>query len=132
GSTPFEANEIYANGGYGLIVQDGLPGTTTMVGNPDLAKARGNKVHDNFRSGISAGGNVLVVGNTVTGQGNADEAGIALGGGEARANIVRDNFNGITAGGLVDNNRVYHNSSVGIVANGITAQGNFVYSNAAG
>ena len=70
GSIPIEANEVYGNGGYGLIVSNGVPNTTTVVGNADLTKARGNNVHDNFRGGIFATGGVLVAGNVITGQVN--------------------------------------------------------------
>jgi uncharacterized repeat protein (TIGR01451 family) len=133
GAIPIEANIVSGNGGYGLIVTNSVSGTTTLGGNTDLTKARGNIVHDNFRSGIVVTGGVLVAGNTVYGQGNAKESGIVLNGGEARANVVHDNYDGITAGGLVDDNRVYHNIDAGIVANGgITVQGNVVYSNAVG
>ena len=133
GSIAIEANEVYVNGGFGLLVTNGVVNSTTVVGDADLTKARGNKVHDNFRSGISASGNVLVAGNTVSGQGNANEAGIVLAGGEARDNLVRDNYDGITGTGTMTANRAYHNSHVGIVAaGGDLVVANVIYSNGIG
>src|SRR4029077_406632 len=120
GSVPIEANEVYANGGFGMIVTNSVANTTTVVGNTDLTQSRGNKVHDNLRSGIYVSGSVLVVGNTVSGQGNANEAGIILNPGEARDNIVHDNYNGIAGTGTVTANRVYHNTNVGVIANDST------------
>ncbi|HEV3341825.1 MAG TPA: right-handed parallel beta-helix repeat-containing protein, partial [Pirellulales bacterium] len=135
GSIPIAANVVYGNGGYGLLVTNSVPATTTLVGNADLTKSQGNKVYGNYRSGISAGGSVLVAGNTVSGHVNANEAGIVLtGGAQATDNDVFGNYNGITAtSAAVTANRVYHNSNVGIFASGVDSlRQNVVYSNAAG
>jgi uncharacterized repeat protein (TIGR01451 family) len=133
GSVAIEANEVYQNGGNGLLVSNNVAGTTTVVGRDDLTAGRGNKVHDNFLSGIVASGNVLVVGNAVSGQTNANAAGISLSGAEARKNVVFGNSTGITGSGPITANRVYHNLAVGVVAAGGSAvQDNVVYSNAVG
>ncbi|HEV3343905.1 MAG TPA: right-handed parallel beta-helix repeat-containing protein, partial [Pirellulales bacterium] len=135
GSASIEANTIYGNGGYGLLVTNAVPATTTVVGNADLTKGRGNKVYGNFGSGIAAGGSVLVAGNTVNGQVNANDAGIVLAGGALAAdNDVYGNYDGIVGtAAAVTGNRVYHNTSVGILADGAdSVQQNVVYSNAAG
>ena len=98
----------------------------------------GNQVHDNSSLGIGASGNVLVSGNSVYGQTNA--VGIRLSSGaQATQNVVFDNSEGITAfwydgyGTIINNNRVYHNSNIGIhVYNDSIVQGNTVYSNSVG
>ena len=133
GSIPIEANDVYSNGGFGLIVSNGVTNTTTVVGNSNLTKARGNDVHDNFRGGVSASGNVLVAGNVITGQSNTNAAGLVLNGGTALDNIIEDNFYGIIGTGTATANRVDDNSSAGILAyGGDLVQDNVVYSNGAG
>lgn len=135
GSATIEANTIYGNGGYGLLVTNNVPATTTVVGNADVTKGRGNKVYGNFGNGISANGSVLVAGNTVNGQVNANDAGLVLmAGAQAEDNAIFGNSNGIVAtGAAVTSNRVYHNSNVGILANGgDRLLQNVVYSNATG
>ncbi len=134
-----EANEVFANGGDGIYVENtALPAAT--IGNANLALSRGNRVHDNSGSGIRGGasGVMLVAGNTVYGHSGTNDVGIVLDGPSSSAlrNVTYNNFDGISAnsGALVNENRSYHNSNSGIslnVLSGLTsnANRNVVYSN---
>ena len=94
-----------------------------------------NLVHGNARTGIEAGSAVLVTGNSVYGQMNLGAYGISnfTANAEIASNSVHDNDNGISLTALARDNRVYHNTHIGIVtgAGGII-RNNVVYSNAIG
>ncbi|MEX0642950.1 MAG: right-handed parallel beta-helix repeat-containing protein, partial [Pirellulales bacterium] len=130
--TRVEHNQIYGNLGRGVSVS--ASGPTTIIGHDDLSLGRGNIVHDNGEHGISAGGTVRIVGNTVYGHAANGRAGIdAFGAEQIVSNVVYGNDVGILSVGGVMNNRVYQNRGVGIVtgASG-RVTGNVVYSNGAG
>ena len=74
-----------------------------VVGNANLALGRGNLVLNNSSVGISASGNVLVAGNTVTGQTNSGAVGIASSGATVTDNLVYLNFEGIGGSGALRN-----------------------------
>src|SRR5262249_40163241 len=96
---------------------------------------RNNQVHGNARTGIETGTAVLVTGNTVYGQLSAGAFGITNFGGavEIAANTVYGNDNGISGGAPTHDNRVYHNTHIGIQtgASGVV-RNNTIYSNAIG
>ncbi len=98
----------------------------------------GNTVSGNSSTGINAYNNVLVSSNTVYGQSGSGDIGINLdSGATAIQNVVYSNYNGIVGGGsgnaTINNNRVYNNSNIGILARYLTnANGNVVYSNSIG
>ena len=99
-------NTAYGNA-YGISLSG--PGSTVS----------GNTVFDSTSSGIAATGSIVVSGNTVYGQtGNATGISLTEGRQPRQDNTVYGNTTGIsdTYGGLVSNNRVYDNSSVGITA----------------
>jgi hypothetical protein len=136
GDTRVEESVVFANSTGIVVYNDYYSTTTTVVGNPDLALERGNLVYGNG-TGISASGRVLVAGNTVR---NSGGAGVELSSGATAAkNVVYGNVTGIEAaswngwGVQIDNNRVYANSSTGIVArHDSQIRRNVVYSNAVG
>ncbi len=106
----------------------------TVIGDADLAGA-GNLIYGNA-TGIYASGSVQVVGNTAYG----NSLGIEVDGGAAATeNVIHDNDTGIQLGnyysspGSASDNRVYHNSNIGICAYGNgNVLGNTVYSNSIG
>ncbi|MFM8327181.1 MAG: right-handed parallel beta-helix repeat-containing protein, partial [Pirellulaceae bacterium] len=61
GPSQIEANRIYGNR-VGITVYNSTGGNPAVVGNPDLAAARGNLVYSNNDAGIRVDGNVLVAG----------------------------------------------------------------------
>jgi parallel beta-helix repeat protein len=134
-------NESSANK-YGIVISNPTPGTTATVGNTDLTKGLGNRVHDNSTYGIEAGYYVLVAGNTVfgTGGGQMPPSGTDYGTGivlsataTATENVVWSNGIGIySPQGAVTNNRAFNNSAVGISLVNAIAEGNVVYSNGTG
>lgn len=119
-------NLVYGNGFSGI-----------HASGPSLAADRiviiGNTVRDNAQYGISAYGQVLVTGNTVTGH-TSSYAGIYVQSAEVADNVVYGNTYGIHAyGGIARNNRVYANSISGIRAtNDALIAANVVYSNPIG
>ena len=132
GAATVESNDIYANGGYGVFVLN-----RQVVADRDRPRrplpGPRQPLHDNLRSGISAGGNVLVAGNAISGHTNPAEAGISLAGGEALRNVVHRNATGISGVGAVTANRVHDNSGVGVAAlGGHPVRENVVYANAIG
>jgi autotransporter-associated beta strand protein/parallel beta-helix repeat protein len=136
GNLAIENNDSYLNGGYGVVANNGVNGTQLIIGNADLTLGKGNRVHDNVRSGIAASGYVQVVGNTVYGHLHTNEAGIQVGNGvPVSRNDVFNNYRGIQVLGAttVGENRVYHNTEIGIYAQyASTIRSNVVYSNATG
>lgn len=111
----------------------------TVIGNADLRQGKGNKIYDNSQMGIHAVGNVQIVGNTVYGQSATGSTGVVLESSNAKAvvrnNVVFDNYDGIalTLSGVVEGNRVYHNTRYGIVSSGTaTIRNNVVYNNDVG
>ncbi|HEV8292420.1 MAG TPA: right-handed parallel beta-helix repeat-containing protein, partial [Tepidisphaeraceae bacterium] len=133
-----EGNEVFANGGDGIYVDNNaLPAAT--IGNANLGLGRGNRVHDNSGSGIRGiFGSTVVVGNAVYGHSGTNDTGIIVDGASSSAsrNVVYNNFDGInaTGGALVSENRSYHNSNFGIGLNVVTgnssnATRNVVYAN---
>lgn len=111
----------------------------TIIGNADLRQGKGNKIYDNSQMGIRAVGNVQIVGNTVYGQSATGSTGVMLESANAKAvvrnNVVFDNYDGIALmlSGIVEGNRVYHNTRYGIVSNGTaTIRNNVVYNNDVG
>jgi parallel beta-helix repeat protein len=134
GDAIVEANIAYGNT-FGFDITKGSSGTQVVVGNSDLSLGRGNIVYNNATYGIQGGGGVLIVGNTVYGHTGANDAGIDVGGGIARLNVVYGNYDGIrVSSGTVENNRVYANSNRGIYASpgNATVTGNVIYSNRIG
>ena len=133
GAATIEGNEVFGNREGISIINSAQGAPLAVVGRLDLAAGRGNKVHNNAEMGIRATGNVLVAGNTVYGQTGDRHTGIALSGATASRNIVYDNYDGIV-GGTTENNRVFHNSHVGLVMFNFTglATGNVIYSNGTG
>ena len=135
GATQVEGNVVSNNTGnniFGLYMSNTLGGSPLVVGNSNLTLGKGNIVRDNTH-GVFAWGNVSVAGNTVYNQ--TSGTGISLNNGAtATANVVFDNSVGIfTSSGEVRDNRVYHNSDAGVVADGsplITR--NVIYSNPTG
>jgi Ca2+-binding RTX toxin-like protein len=126
GPVVVEGNEVYGNkDGIGI---GNLATSIARIGNTDLTLGRGNKVHHNAESGISASGLVVIAGNVAN---NNGVVGIAhTGAGSVVANVVFDNYDGIRSGTAV-NNRVYHNTNAGITTyngSGPTI-GNVIYSN---
>src|SRR5262249_6731364 len=90
-----------------------------------------NTTYANTRAGIVVGLGAVALDNQSYGQ--AAGSGIDLLGGEARGNVVFDNFSGIVGAGVYASNRVFHNLDAGISADGgSTVSGNQVYSNAYG
>ncbi len=127
-------NQVYGNT---VGINASIPYNTAAA---NLGSIQDNTVFGNQATGIISY-YVPVVGNTVFGQTNTggQDGGIVVNSGtEARQNVVYGNSVGIYAYGyydplLVDGNRVYDNSVVGIEAFGNpTIQGNTVYSNAVG
>ncbi len=137
GAAVLENNEVYGNA-VGIDVSNSGSGSPTVIGNANLALGKGNKVSGNSSTGINANYNVLVSGNTVYGQSGSGDVGINLDyGAQAIQNVVYSNYNGIVGGGsgnaTINNNRVYNNSNIGILARYLTnASGNVVYSNSIG
>ncbi len=110
-----------------------------ILGNADLSAGSGNRVYNNDDTGVSASGNVLVVGNTVYGHAGIGDAGIVVSSNaEATRNVVYGNYNGIQLGtgnssGRSTRNRVYNNSNIGILAQQDSdVRENTVYSNFVG
>jgi parallel beta-helix repeat protein len=120
----------------GLNVTNSTSGTTTTVGNSNLALGLGNKFYNNTTDGINASsGSILLAGNTVYGQTAKNDAGINIAGGEtATENVVYDNYNGINSlASILTYNNVYSNSNVGIESDGGgTLTGNVVDQNGIG
>ena len=138
GAFTIDSSEFANNGDNGLYVFNQVAGQT-VIGNSDLSLGIGNRIHDNAKDGIDAYGSaasaVLVIGNAVYGQLNANRYGIFLSGASATRNVVHDNAYGIynSSTGTVDENRVYHNTQYGIYATtGSSIQRNVVYSNPVG
>ena len=138
GAFTIDSSEFANNGDNGLYVSNQVAGQT-VIGSSDLSLGIGNRIHDNAKDGIDAYGSaasaVLVIGNAVYGQLNANRYGIFLSGASATRNVVHDNAYGIynSSTGTVDENRVYHNSQYGIfAATGSSIQRNVVYSNPVG
>src|SRR5439155_7492024 len=122
--TQVSGNEVYGNYNGIEVVFDGSVA--------DQVVASGNLVHDNYGNYGMYGRSVcLFVGNTVYGQTNG--TGMVMEPGTARDNVAHDNAVGISAGGLAEGNRVYHNSRFGIIT-GASAivRGNVIYSNPVG
>ena len=132
------------NLGLNMSAGSGLVTGNTVYGNPQGMFISGNAspgvtvsnniVVGNTYVGIYALSNVVVAGNTVYGQVTSE--GIRLYGAMAHDNVVFDNLYGINdyaGSSTIQNNRVYHNSSVGIITNyGGTYTGNIVYGNGVG
>ncbi len=140
-------NTVYNNNSSGIHLSSNGSGTVvsgnTVSGNGtgiDYSQSggtqgtiSGNTVSGNSSTGIDANYNVLVSGNTVYGQSGSGDIGINLNSGAAAIqNVVYSNYNGIVGGGsgnaTINNNRVYNNSNIGILARYLTnASGNVVY-----
>lgn len=142
-------NTLYQSGTNGIYVRGA---DDTVTGNETYQQATGisanydgdpahrivirnNLVHDNASTGIDAQNSVLVIGNTVFGQLNSNARGISNDGGntEITGNMIHDNDMGMSVAALAHDNRVYHNTRIGIQtgASGIV-RNNAVYSNAIG
>jgi len=119
GDIAVEGNEVYENGS-GIYVSNRVDSTLSVVGNPDLSLGMGNRVHDNDRYGVDARYDVLVAGNTVSGQDGLYSVGIITQHQvEIRRNVVYENRTGISArftDGLIQENLVYSSIGAGIVA----------------
>jgi hypothetical protein len=102
-------NDVASGNQTGISVSNSLSNTTTVIGNSDLTLGKGNLVYNNLGTGIAASGNAIVAGNAVYG-----------------------NYDGITGTGVVEGNRVFHNSHYGIAVSGASVAGNRVYSNLIG
>ncbi len=138
GAARIEANVSAHNAGSGLsIVNSEYEQPTAIVGNANLSLGLGNIFDDNNGSGISASGAVLVAGNTVSNTRGVFNVGIsATGAGyptgvEVASNAVYNNYRGIQGARLTHNNRVYHNTEIGILNSGQIDE-NVVYSNDVG
>ena len=143
GATVLTGDVGYGNA-IGLYILNETSGTTTDVGNTNLALTLGNRFYDNEQPiygganyGVYASGSVLVAGNTVYGQTTVNNAGIDLeGGATATENVVYDNYDGIRApdtASPITNNLVYGNSDFGIESvYAATVTGNVAYSNGVG
>jgi parallel beta-helix repeat protein len=125
-----ENNDVSGNGA-GILAENGLS-EPLVVGNGDLTLSRGNRVTGNAAYGISAVGNVLVFGNTVSGS----PRGIILSGpAQASRNVVFGNTDGIYTDGAagITENRVFNNSGDGVFVRGATpVHANVIYSNGTG
>ena len=84
----------------GIAADAGGPGGDRIV-------IRGNNVLNNSGTGFMGNTNVLVVGNTVSGNGK----GISSSSGEVAENLVFFNGVGIVAGGTVRDNRIWNNTT---------------------
>jgi parallel beta-helix repeat protein len=117
-------------------VSNNASGTTAVIGADPSSGGSGNKVSDNALDGIDASGNVQVIGNVVSGASGGNDYGINLIDATASDNVVYNNTIGILeeGSGTIQNNRVYHNSGAGIIAEQSQAAllGNVVYSNLLG
>ncbi len=121
-------NTVHGNSSYGIYCASSVLVT-------------GNTVYDNDGRGIHSNGGSPVIENNVI-RGHSGSPAIYLGnGGSGRVagNEIHDNATGITLNNnyscyfVVENNRVYHNTGTGIVANvGMTVRNNVVYSNSLG
>jgi autotransporter-associated beta strand protein len=119
----------------GLNVANSTSGTTTIIGNANLALGLGNQFYNNSSYGIYTNGSVLLEGNSVYGQTTKNAVGINLNGGQtATENLVYNNYTGINAAAsTITYNSVYGNSNVGIESDaGGTVTGNVVYQNGIG
>ncbi len=139
-------NTVYNNNGTGIEASagTGIAGYTvtgnTAYGNRDGINASGsgtlvadNTTYDNNEAGIIVGYQTVAQGNTVYGQLGSGSYGIDVAGGEARDNIVFDNYNGFVGSGTFTSNRSYDNIASGITTGGnSTVVGNQVYDNAIG
>ena len=132
GAVLVQGNTVSSNTAGGIYITNSSG--AALVGSTNLALNAGNVVTGNGGSGIQAYGTVTVAGNSVSGQAAFNAAGIYLASGATAAdNLVFNNYFGINTGGaVITNNRVYHNSSVGINSTGGTISGNVVYSNGVG
>ncbi len=144
-----ESNDFYDGAGittssasYGSPL-DGtiIRNNTVRDGNGSINVSAGVLVENNTLfnltggTGISAAGNqyarVRVLGNTIhniSGQGIGIYAGYNT---LVRGNTIYDSVTGIQGSGLIENNRVFHNTGTGIDGGG-QITGNVVYSNAIG
>ncbi len=119
--------------GVQIIAASG--GAPLVFGDNNLALGRGNRVFDNSKTGISASGNVQIVGNTIYGHTGPNNFGISAGVGVAVSqNVVFGNNAGIQANGAVsvDLNRVYNQIDTGINVINTPVQRNVVYNNQSG
>lgn len=131
GSAVLEDDQAYKNSvGISVYNYNG----TTIVGNPDLTKNRGNLIHDNTSVGVSAGGGgVLVIGNTISN----NPTGVSLDGAQVVNNLVSGGATGIIgnpcATEIITGNTVHDNTGVGIAAySNDMVQQNVVYNNGTG
>jgi parallel beta-helix repeat protein len=136
------SGNIITGGTDGVFVSTGSG--TSITGNTvsgavngllvDNSTVMGNTIHDNTSRGIDLNTGSLATENTVYNQTQSNDIGIEVAGptDEARSNIVHDNATGIFSFGTTDNNRVFHNSVVGINAQEGSTFGNSVYSNGVG
>ena len=102
----------------------------------DRIVVSGNTIHGG-NIGIEAGANVNFTGDVLVTQNEVYglNFGLSVGAGvETRSNLVHDNTIGISSihSGLVADNRVWHNATIGILMDGATVSGNRVYSNSIG
>ena len=102
----------------------------------DRIVVSGNTIHGGS-IGIDAGANVNFTGDVLVTQNEVYglSFGLSVGAGvETRSNLVHDNTIGIssTHSGLIADNRVWHNTTIGILMDGATVSGNRVYSNSIG
>ncbi len=90
-----------------------------------------DNVYSNVReTAIGVGGNTLVTGNQITGAGTG-----LFGNGEFRNNVVQNGITGINASysAVVEDNRVLHNSGVGLyLSSNASTRNNRIYDNAIG
>src|SRR5262249_31997413 len=116
------------------IASSGSTGSL-IFGNADLSLARGNLVFGNRTTGVSAGSNVTVIGNTIHDNTGATAL-ILKGRAVATDNIVYANTNGVLLqnAGVFQGNRVYGNTNSGVDADaaGISLVGNAIYSTGIG
>ncbi|MBM4012653.1 MAG: hypothetical protein FJ286_14990, partial [Planctomycetes bacterium] len=130
GATGTLHNFTVTGNAAGIVATNWNSSTPLVIGSTDLVAALGNIVAGNRDSGISASGNVLIAGNTVSGS----RAGIGLSSNAtARDNVVFDNTTGISGSdsGTIEANRVYRNTT-GIESRGATVTANSVYANSTG
>ncbi len=122
-----------ATQGVQIVAPSG--GSPLVFGDSNLALGRGNRLFNNSKIGISASGNVQIVGNTIYGHTGPNNFGISAGGGvTVSQNVVFGNTNGIQASGAVsvDGNRVYNQLDTGIVVTSTPVERNVIYNNQSG
>ena len=138
GAAVLTGNAAYGDA-TGLYVANTNYGTTTIIGNANLALGLGNQFYNNASYGIDAeAGKILIAGNTVYGQTAVGDAGIKENTGSnsiTTENVVYNNYDGIrsSSNATVTYNLVYGNPDFGLEGGvGTTFTGNVVHDNGVG